>query len=535
MNYKSNKKNMSAKKMKSILFYLIPLGLLFAYIFTTCYGTEIDDLGTEIDDLETRVTTIEESLKEIKDKIASGKIIESVTTISGGFNIRFTDGTTYDIVNGAQGAKGDKGDEWYISAGDSLWHNQTTGATGGRAIPADGKDAKAPTINDDGYWTFYEWNSAKGAYDTAVSKMMADTALMYLVDFGDYYELYTPVQEKDAYGNPVVVTDPVTGESKIKRTWEFIKLPKYKPDPEPALFFKFIGYAKVLKGDSVVEMLTEDLELQYTFLDYVHLYNDTRPVSEDSAIWKWKRRGSGELVEDQFRIARLVTDSLAVVFSINKPREYMNLLGDPASPGNFQLRNTRNESLTALRLDRPTFFDDKGVISKVGSNNDTLYFARLRNMDPLLERVPFPSTETGKIYYRLVMNDTVRSELSPYPLRVLPVPALDEARVDKLLVPSVLEVTPSAAGIYEIPNNTSNRYQLSFTNSNLFDHYITTSKPVDSICLYPLAGDTIIKVFKVDTLLQDPGSSYQFDITVRKLQKDGIIYQETIQVRATEP
>ncbi|MDR2389983.1 MAG: DUF4988 domain-containing protein [Tannerellaceae bacterium] len=510
---------MSAKKIKSILFYLIPLGVLFAYFFTTCYGTEIDDL-------DYRITTVEQDLKEIKEKIASGKVIESVTSITGGFKITFTDGTNYDIVNGAQGAKGD---EWAISGG--FWYNVTTGTlTGEKAVPEDGRDAKAPTISDEGYWTFYEWNSSEAKWDSTVTKMMADTLLMYLVDFGDYYELYTPIQEKDENGNLVTITDPVTGKTKVKRDWDVIKLPKYNPDPEPALVFKFIGYAIVLRGDTVTQMLTEDLELPYTFLDHVHYGN--LPVSEDSTLWKWRRRATGELVEDQFRIARLINDSLAVVFSINKSNEYMLQLGEPSSPELFELRNTRNEALRAIRLDRPKFFDDKGLISKAGSNNDTLYFARLR--DPQLSYIPF--VQTGLIYYRLVINDSIRSELAPYPLRISQTPPLAQAMVENLIPSGIWNGSGSE---WTVPNDTTIKYRLKFNadSVNLFDHYISvsTSPLPNKIILSSLAGDSIVEVFKVDTLLSSPGDNYPFNIIVHKLQKDGAIYQEIVKVRATNP
>ncbi|MDR2810862.1 MAG: DUF4988 domain-containing protein [Tannerellaceae bacterium] len=530
---------MSAKKIKSILFYLIPLGLVMAYIFTTCYGVELDVL-------DDRITKVEEQLAEIQALIDKGMVVTSVVESPEGYVITFSDAKgntvmTKEVKHGKDGAAGKDGTEWVIL--DSMWYNATPpgSPTSYRAIARDGErgaDAKAPTVSDDGYWTFYEWNSVKGAYDTTTSKMMADTLLMYIVDFSDYYELYTPIQEKDAFGNPVMITDPVTGRQKVKRTWDHIKLPKWKPDPEPTLFFKFIGYAKVLPGDSVVELLTEDLNLQYTWMDFVR--HGTTQITEDSLMWKWKRRGTGELVEDQFHIARLVgSDSLAVIFSINKSREYMNLLGDPSSSrSDFQLRNSRNEPLTAVRLDRPKFFDDKGLITKVGSNNDTLYVARMRN-DPWLTTVP--AMEFGKnIYYRIVINDTVRSELSPYPLRIATPWPLSVATVSNLIPSKVATVSwDQANSRYDIPNDTSVRYQLGFNSysGNLFDHYITSSKPADSIRLYPLTpliNDTIIKVFKVDTLLQNPGDFYDFDIIVNKLQKDGAIYQETIKVRAIE-
>ncbi|MDR2118746.1 MAG: hypothetical protein LBP25_04365 [Tannerellaceae bacterium] len=527
---------MSAKKIKSILFYLVPLGLLFSYIFTTCYGVELDQLGD-------RLITVEEDLKKIQDQIKSGKIIESVTPITGGFKIKFTDNTEYNIVNGLQGAQGIQGPQgkyFYISKEDSLWHDSETQApvyTDVKAIPRDGAPAKAPTPSEDGYWIFYDWDPVNKTYKADTTELIANTEMSYVVDFGDYYELYTPVQKRDENGNLLMKTHPVTGKQSPDTEWKYLQLPRYDPDPEPALVFKFIGYARVLPGDSIVKMEPTDLDLKYTWLDFVHYDNPTpTPVSEDSAVWKWKWRGPEEIKEDQFRIARLMNDSLAVVFSIN--RDLTQLDFSTSEP--LRLRDTKNSPMEAFRLDRPKLLN--GLITKagdVGSNNDTVYFARMRNRDPWLASVPTP-LQSGKVYYRLVINDTVRSELSPFPLEISNAWPLAVATVDKVEeTSSPYTQYPLVGTRYELPNDSLQWYDLTFFNpGSLFDYYLSADTVSKKIKLAPRTvapADTFLRAFRIDTTLKSSGDEYSLPIEVYILQNDGVIRKETITVRTSEP
>ncbi|MDR1919195.1 MAG: DUF4988 domain-containing protein [Tannerellaceae bacterium] len=495
---------MSAKKIKSILFYLIPLGLLFSYIFTTCYGADID----YIDD---RLTTVETQLKEIQDKIAAGKVIASVTAITGGFTITFTDGTSYSIVNGAPGATGATGapgTEWIIQNG--YWYNNTTKTeTSYRAI---GANAPSPKISKDGYWILYNWNEAKKDYEPDTTDFVADVTVSYMVDYGTFYRLYVPEKKEDESGNIIKDED---GRDIV--TWRPIDLPKHEPNPIPTLVFKFLGYARVVGNDDTadtVQMKPDDLNLTYWYLNDISY--DGTSVSEGHPMWKWRPRDEGELEVNKFSVIELKNDSsyAAVVFSINRPKDYIT-----KADTKFQLKDTKGQILEAIKLDRPILFEG-GLITKAGSNEDSVYYARMRSPE-----YPYqPEIQKEKAYYRLVIDDTIHSELSPYPIllsHLYPTP-LPEATVDSVMPGNILTTTDTVL----VPYNPVTRYSFKLNrDSLLFDHYIGTDSPRIDI-----PQETAFKRFRIDTLLA-PGERYTFPINVYKLQKDGVIYVDTILIR----
>ena len=58
-------------------------------------------------DLNTNVVSLQAFVSKVKDNL----YVETVTAVTDGFTITFTDGTTYTIKNGDKGSKGDKGDK----------------------------------------------------------------------------------------------------------------------------------------------------------------------------------------------------------------------------------------------------------------------------------------------------------------------------------------------------------------------------------------------------------------------------------------
>ena len=67
------------------------------------------DYDDDIDGLQEQVNTLNKNFEELKKLVNDGKAITSVTPITGGFKITFNDNTSYDIVNGKDGEKGNDG------------------------------------------------------------------------------------------------------------------------------------------------------------------------------------------------------------------------------------------------------------------------------------------------------------------------------------------------------------------------------------------------------------------------------------------
>ena len=151
---------MIKKFLSATLFGVLALGL--AGTFVAC--DDYDD-----SDLRMRVEALEGTLADLQAQIENGGMIASVTPSADGITITMTDGSTYNITNGAKGDKGDKGDtgatgaqgepgsvveigengNWFIDGVDT--GNPSRGAAGQDG--ADGEDGYVPQIEIiDGYW-----------------------------------------------------------------------------------------------------------------------------------------------------------------------------------------------------------------------------------------------------------------------------------------------------------------------------------------------------------------------------------------------
>ena len=153
-----------------------------ALAFTGC--TDYED---DINSLGDRVTAVENALSELQSKIDGGAVITSVTQSENGVTIKTSDGKTYEITNGKDGATGATGADgkpgsvveigsngnWFIDGVDTGKPSRgETGATGpqgpegpqgpqgpqGPEGPAGDAGADAPTV-------FYRPNMETGCWD----------------------------------------------------------------------------------------------------------------------------------------------------------------------------------------------------------------------------------------------------------------------------------------------------------------------------------------------------------------------------------
>ena len=90
-----------------------------SFVACTNYDDDIDGLQKQIDSVNT-------TLAALQTQVNAGRWVTTLTSVDGGFSVVFSDGSTYDIVNGKDGA---------------------TGATG-----ATGAAGSVLTIESDGYW-----------------------------------------------------------------------------------------------------------------------------------------------------------------------------------------------------------------------------------------------------------------------------------------------------------------------------------------------------------------------------------------------
>ena len=94
-------------KLKTLLKRAISIMAVAAVVITGCNK----DIKNDIDNLKQRVTTLEQAIASLKQQSDAGKLITSVTPLSGntGYKITFSDNSSIDLFNGTNGANGGSG------------------------------------------------------------------------------------------------------------------------------------------------------------------------------------------------------------------------------------------------------------------------------------------------------------------------------------------------------------------------------------------------------------------------------------------
>lgn len=162
------------KKFVKVMFFGA-LSLAVSTAVTSC-----KDYDDDIDNLQTQIDANKASIADLQKFVNEGKWVKGVESVTGGFKITFSDGQSYTVVNGKDGAKGETGATgaagkdgsivtigengfWYIDgkktdvkAQGEKGDKGETGATG-----AAGKDGYSPYIGEDGFWYFYNAETQK--------------------------------------------------------------------------------------------------------------------------------------------------------------------------------------------------------------------------------------------------------------------------------------------------------------------------------------------------------------------------------------
>ena len=147
---------MNKKFLSVILFSTLMVGT--AGTFTSCkdYDDDIEQINNELSGIKSQIEALE-------GKIKDGKWITSVAQTANGLTITLSDGTTYDVTNGKDGAAGTPGaagTEWTISE-DGYWvcNGEKTDV---KAVGQDGEkgeDGQQEVKFENGKW--YLWNGTE--------------------------------------------------------------------------------------------------------------------------------------------------------------------------------------------------------------------------------------------------------------------------------------------------------------------------------------------------------------------------------------
>ena len=131
--------------MRRKFFSALLLGACFAA--STSTFTSCKDYDDDIQNLQTQIDALSKTVSEIQDKLKDGVALTGVESVTDGVRLTLSNGTTYTITNGkdgAQGEKGEKGDKGDTGAAGADGTNGTNGT--------DGKAGSVVTIGANGNW-----------------------------------------------------------------------------------------------------------------------------------------------------------------------------------------------------------------------------------------------------------------------------------------------------------------------------------------------------------------------------------------------
>ena len=79
------------------------------------------DYDDDIDNLQQQIDAVKVSLDELQAKVNGGAVITNVTKGENGITVTLSDGKSYELTNGKDGAAGKDAAVWTIGESDGYW------------------------------------------------------------------------------------------------------------------------------------------------------------------------------------------------------------------------------------------------------------------------------------------------------------------------------------------------------------------------------------------------------------------------------
>ena len=450
----------------------------------TSTGTFVSckDYDDDIDSINKELTDIKSQIAALQTKVNEGKWITSLASTTGGFTVAFNDGSSYTIVNGKDGDKGETGaagkDGTTVEVKDGYWY------VGGEktdyvAVTKDelGK-VKVPYVDtEDGYWYFYNEDGE------AVKSSFKAIGATYAVNANGVYTLYVP----DANGEMQSIKLPTAGS-----TLSDVEL---------------LGWAPLAKLDQNVSEtgINKSLTVNYKWVEKIIKIYD----SNKETTWSAQKAVTKGQV-----LTTLAPNNTNLMTRI--------VAGADAADMSFTLKNSKGAELP-ISLGTATQYT--GLLSRAASG---LYAISLDNtVDTYASAAKYTEKFTTGLYALVEKSGfTSNYELDVTVADATVTPGVVE-KVDGEIKTSESPVAPST-GVYEVNLNKENA--ISFTNSEyVYDYYVEAVDPTIA-GMFGFTPNKANGTFTV-TKLADKITTTSFDIYVYKLHIDGKIYREQISIK----
>jgi len=171
--------------------------LLVAFALSSVMFVACNKYDDDIERIDNEIASLQATVQSLKAAVDGGAVISSVSNTTEGVKFTLSNGQSYVVNHGTDGAAGAAGkDGSVVTIGENgNWF--IDGVDTGKTAKGQGEPGKSPRINEAGNWEV--WDAATEAWvDTEVSAAGAST---YVVENGAFYTLN--VMEKDAEGNNI--------------------------------------------------------------------------------------------------------------------------------------------------------------------------------------------------------------------------------------------------------------------------------------------------------------------------------------------
>lgn len=345
-------------KSKFKFFGIVALISVASFTVQSC----AKDFSEDIDALKAQIAAAQASITSLQSAINAGKLVKTVTTVTNGYTITFSDNTSITITNGATGATGATG---------------STGATGATGFtPIIGIDAQ-------GYWTVI---ASQGAAATRIlvggnpvlAKVTAQNLTLgtdnYLYIDGVKTTCYVPNIAYNATTRRLMVwvKDPTTGVATL------YEVPLAS---DVVLVSDIIGLVPPVSAPSVL-------------LNYGLVVAST--PAQTSAEWTWSGLTLGQLLYGTAKVPVIVNPANATVAGYTF--EIITTSGDPIA-----IQGTLSAGWT-------------GSFTQIPSGDNGLYTLTLNPTAANITSYLAASYQTGGLATQLAIRATkdTRSIISGY-------------------------------------------------------------------------------------------------------------------------
>ena len=460
--------------------------ILFGALMVSSTGTFVSckDYDDDIDAINKELTDIKSQLAALQTEVDGGNWVTELVDVEGGFKVTFSNGKTYTIVNGKDGAQGEPGtpgkdgNGTIVEVKDGYWYLDGKKTEYVAVKKDDLGKVKVPFVNEAGMWVFYDKDG-----NEVVSEYKALGAT-YVVEADGVYTLNVP----DADGKMQAIKLPTAGATLTD--------------------VELLGWAaldKMDKGLSQGSDIRTTLNIEYAFVKKIIQTWDHNKETTWSAQ---KTVAKGQV------LTTLAPNNTYLMARIDA--------GADAADMSFSLKNSKNAVLP-VSLSAATEY--KGLLSR-GANG--MYAIALDNTDAVYTGAGKYTGQFTNGLYALVEKSGF---ISNYNLDVTTSEAIvvegKVATVDGKEI--VVDSEDSSKKYYEVNLNKDNVITFDENEKFVYDYYVEAVDPTIAK-FFGFSADKSNGTFKV-TKLSDEVTYATFDINVYKLHIDGKIYKETITIK----